>query len=550
MKVITIRNFPETVRRNETFPFQVRIDKKRAGELDNVDFYLDGRPLSDVHMPEEVPSKPDEIIRLYKWKVDPHLKAGGRYNFKVALKGYDGGKDDGQDFKELRVEEDVAGAMTPLKVTLTGAGVAESRRDQALWYRILGMSYALEFKNFAAYLKSRFGENGNCEGTDFSGMQNYEKLKEYGQDFMKDLCKNGPFSNGLATDGRFLDNLTAREVLVGYRSDPNDKHLPGNIDIVGPRQVDIDGPYRLRCLDDRDELRSLCMVELIWSYWHEEAMLVQTLKAISRRFQNRRAPSARNPLANLEITPLRPLNNFLWGYVQDEQHLLSVIRRAHEYEHHYGISLHGRAVASVRPADRRSKFMESFHTLLRECIKFYERDDDRTIAADGFPVFNAIRETHYLVAYGAHNQFGDLPETSRREMLTEQWLLARPEMREFLRGRPMVPYPEDWMDRVDSMKTLQGWSDVSVVHFHDLGFFGERLLLSIRYGSWAAAIQPNVAVNWARFFRSDVQAYVHAYRAVTGVDITQDRTDPVLLAERDAPPSLHLRRRLAAQSMR
>src|SRR5262245_892242 len=60
------------------------------------------------------------------------------------------------------------------------------------------------------------------------------------------------------------------------------------------------------------------MIELIWSYWHEEGMLVQTLKAIELRFQNGRGPIDRDPLANLEIDPLRPLNNLLWGYIQNE----------------------------------------------------------------------------------------------------------------------------------------------------------------------------------------------------------------------------------------
>ena len=79
-----------------------------------------------------------------------------------------------------------------------------------------------------------------------------------------------------------------------------------------------------------------CLIELIWSYWHEEGMLVQTLNAISRRFQNVRGPGDRDPLARFDIDPLRGLNNLLWGYIQDEQHRLTVKRRAYEYNHHYG----------------------------------------------------------------------------------------------------------------------------------------------------------------------------------------------------------------------
>ncbi|TMQ13644.1 MAG: hypothetical protein E6J90_28085 [Deltaproteobacteria bacterium] len=298
------------------------------------------------------------------------------------------------------------------------------------------------------------------------------------------------------------------------------------------------------------KLRFPCMIELIWCYWQEEGMLVQTMHAISQRFQNRRATGERDPLAQLEVDPLRPLNNLLWGYLQDEGNSLTVLRRAHEYEHQYGISLQGKAVASLRPAESRSKFLESFHNLLYKCQQFYKQDDDATVIADGFPVLNAIKETHYLLAQGAHNQFGDLPATARQEMLIQQWLLGRPEMREFLGGRIMVPYPEPWMDRVDAMKTLKGWTDTGVVHFHDLATFGERLLLSIRYGAWSRINNRDHAANWARLWRTEIQGYIHAYRAVTGVDLASDPASVQNVEERYLPPSVHLRNRLALQRRR
>ena len=114
----------------------------------------------------------------------------------------------------------------------------------------------------------------------------------------------------------------------------------------------------------RQRLANPCLLELIWSYWNEEGMLVQTMNAIARRFQNMRAPAGSDPLANLEIDPLRPLNNVFWGYIQDEQHRLSVVRRNYEYDHHYGLRLAGKAVQDMRAADSRSKFLEAFHTLL------------------------------------------------------------------------------------------------------------------------------------------------------------------------------------------
>jgi hypothetical protein len=294
----------------------------------------------------------------------------------------------------------------------------------------------------------------------------------------------------------------------------------------------------------QEKLTNPCLIELIWSYWHEEGMLVQTLNAITRRFQNVRGPSTRDPLANLEIDPLRPLNNLLWGYVQDEQHRLSVVRRNYEYDHHYGLRLQGKAVQNLTPADSRSKFIEAFHYLLRLCAVFFRQDDDTTVKADAFPVLNALKEVHLILSQGAHNQFGDLTSTARIEMLMQAWLLARPEFREFLPTRIMVAYPEPWMDRVDAMKKLQGWSDTSVLDFRNLALFGEQILLSIRYGNWSDIQDAVQAFNWARFFRPQIQGYSHAYRAVTGVDLTAESAGSKVDA---TLPSVLLQKRLAAE---
>jgi hypothetical protein len=280
-------------------------------------------------------------------------------------------------------------------------------------------------------------------------------------------------------------------------------------------------------------------MELIWSYWLEEGMLVQTLLAILARFENRKIHAGPDPLARFDLDPLRPMANLLWGWIQDEYRRLTVRRRALEYDHEYGLKLLGRAAPAEDRVDSRSKFLESFHNLLFLAHVFYKEDDDTTVIADGFPVLNALRETHLLLAEGAHNQFGDLPSTARAEMLVMQWLLARPEMRDFLGGRPMMPYEEDWMDRVDSMKAMQQWTDVSITHFRDLAVFGEQILLAVRYGNWALANDPQEAANWARYWRPEIQRYVHAYRAATGVDLT-DRKDATV-------PAVLLRRRLVVQ---
>jgi len=277
------------------------------------------------------------------------------------------------------------------------------------------------------------------------------------------------------------------------------------------------------------------LLELIWSYWHEEGMLVQTMNVIAMRFQNRRGPADRDPLSELTIDPLRPLNNLLWGYIQNEHNRLTIPRRAYEYDSQYGLTLYGKAVPMLRSADSRSKFLEAFHNLLYRASIFYREDADTTVIADAYPLLKAIREVHLVLAEGAHNQFGDLPWTARVEMLIEQWLLARPEMQMFIHGRPMVPYREEWMGRVDAMKKLQGWNDTTITHFQELGMFGEQIILSIRYGDWIVVNNEDQAKNWARYWKPEIQGYIHAYRASTGVDLNNEQVDT-------KPPWVHLKR--------
>jgi len=349
---------------------------------------------------------------------------------------------------------------------------------------------------------------------------------------------NEKLSHYLKPQGDLTERLRA---LLGERSLPYIQRIVRqNLD----DQLRTPNKYCNGLLDGRVDCP--CLLELIWSYWHEEGALVQTMNAISLRFQNKRGVSrGRDPLAALEIDPLRPLNNLLWGYVQDERDRLTVARRTYEYDHHYGLRLVGRAVPKLRSADSRSKFLEAFHSLLHQAAVFYQEDADTTVLADGFPLLNALREVHVLLAEGANNQYGDLPWTARVEMLMQQWMLARPEILAFLRGRFMVPYQEAWMGQVDTMKKLQGWTDTSVTHFRNLGIDGEQLLLSIRFDDWIYVNEQDYARNWVRYWRPEVQRYIHAYRAVTGVDLSagdsrRERVDATL-------PAVHLQRRQAAQ---
>lgn len=279
--------------------------------------------------------------------------------------------------------------------------------------------------------------------------------------------------------------------------------------------------------------------ELIWSFYQELGALVQTMNHVVARFQNRRVPG-HDPLNRFDLSPLLPLRNLLWGFAEDEYRRLTVRRRAAEYHYEYGLRLIGRAVpAPDTMVESRTRFLESFNSLLHIATQFYRDTNDLTIRPDPFPVLNALRETHLILAQGAHNQFADLARRARAEMLSMQWMLARPEVGVFLGGRPSVPYQEPWMDRVDTVKSLFGWTDVTITHFRDLAFFGEKLVLSIRLGDWNdATLPPSAADSWARTWRNAVQRYVHAYRAVTGADLTDrvDATTPALLLARRSRP--------------
>jgi hypothetical protein len=429
--------------------------------------------------------------------------------------------------------------------------------------------------------RSELARMGRRRGTPFPGVDAYQLLKVATEVYVMLNC-------GVLTDLTFSDDIVAAfnqrhgrsgrqqaldTIWARYLEDVNGilpasgtprtvKTLPylaairrrlKDVPITpnGPAPKDLNDPNEGGVCDGimEKKLTRPCFFELIWSYWHEEGMLVQSMNAIAVRFQNQRV-SDHDPLAQLDIDPLRPLSNLLWGYIQDEQHRLTVARRNYEYDHHYGLTLQGKAVPVLRSADSRSKFLEAFHNLLHAALLFYDQDDDTTIKADGFSVLNGLKETHLLLTEGMHNQFGDLPSNARIEMLMQQWILARPEMREFIGGRTMVNYTEEWMDRVDTMKKLQGWTDVSVTYFNELARFGEQLLLSIRYGEWNAVVEPESAANWAREWRAEVKQYVHAYRAATGVDLSPGQVDQRLAADRYAQPSVHLRKRLNDQRQR
>jgi hypothetical protein len=481
--------------------------------------------------------------------------------------------------------DDVRSSATlPFEVVLDRTPKTEKTEDQALWVAIRNRTRAIAFDRYSEFIRSvlcdgDFGSDDYALAKEDSAssagiMRRIERRREdlesrptlYGVDSYH-LLKIATeafliFNCGLIdSDGNIYDSKPSNDLIERNRigRPVNQKDLVEELHTyIGSSNGQIGIlPYLDRIVKQivgttaeaqeeklpyceailRNRLSCPSLLELIWSYWHEQGALTQAMNVISLRFQNKRLRE-RDPLANMELDPLRPLNHILWGFIQDEHNRLSLQRRAYEYDHHYGLILIGKAVPHLQSADSRSNFIEAFHNLLHRTALFYREDDDATVLADAFALLNALREVHLILAEGAHNQYGDLPWTARREMLIMQWLLARPETKAFLRGRYMVPYQEPWMGAVDAMKRLQGWGDDTVTHFHELGVHGEQILLSIRLGDWIEVNDQEQARNWARYWRPEIQRYIHAYNAVTGVDLSTDAADLRLSENRFVQPAV------------
>ncbi|MET1087152.1 MAG: hypothetical protein ABWY04_08530 [Arthrobacter sp.] len=403
---------------------------------------------------------------------------------------------------------DPPAAAPVLKVALQTGSVPNSSHA-VLWEFIEGVTKSLTFTEFEKFAT---GKSAGVAPYSPYGSLTYDALHRLSTDFVTDTSLGNYFTS---TAGTKTATATAQSYVKGQIPPP----------VTFPLAVSGQYPTTL-----------VPFVELIYVYWLEEGMLFQSLNRILARFQNRRSPGGRDPLSRLAVSPLLPLRGLLWGLAEAEKDRLSLRRRAAEYEYQYGLQLIGRAVPPAGLlVERRTQFLEAFHSLLNACYHFYREDSDKTVDADAFPLLSNLRELHLVLAHGANNQFTDVSLAARIETLDVQWMLAQPEMQEFLGGRTMVPYDEKWMSRVDTMKSVQGWSDTSVTHFYDLAVHGEQLLLSVRHGQWnSTGTSEDDAKNWAKNWKQPVQRYIHAYRAVTGVDLSErvDTTMPSALLQR------------------
>jgi hypothetical protein len=478
-------------------------------------------------------------VRFGSWEVFLDLDPVGSPGERRSARGATG---------EIEVTQPPLTAGDDLSVTLRRP-TPPPTADQALWVSIRNSTNLLGFENYTDFIdqvgcsdradfRRGFGFGGGAAtprshiALAFPGVERYRLIKAATEVFLMLNCRTdrGDFGGvDLAEESARLERTVDvieleaefRRLLVAVPDGAGDplKVLPylglirrklGDVPVIEQDDDHISLCFGILA----EKLTHPCFIELIWSYWMEKAGLTWTLDAISRRFQNRPpAYPGRDPLASMDIDPLRPLNNILWGFVRDEPNRLTAGQRNLEYAHSYGVQT---KQPSRRVSDNRNRFMAAFHNLLAECHDFYEQSDNTVIIPNGFNVLNGLKETHLLLTQGAHNMYGDLPSAARQEMLMTQYLLGRPEVREFLPSRIMVDQPEAWMDAVDVMNRIQGWSDVSALHYRDLAVFGEQLLLSIRFGDWAGVSDANRAAHWATYFRQEVQQYCHSLGAVQG----------------------------------
>jgi hypothetical protein len=84
------------------------------------------------------------------------------------------------------------------------------------------------------------------------------------------------------------------------------------------------------------------------------------------------------------------------------------------------------------------------------------------------------------------------------------------------------------MARVDAMKSIQSWSDISIRIYNDLAVNGEAILLSVRVLDWNNGMVTGDAVTWLGIYENQIKTYVNRYQSVTGVNLSADgpKNDP------------------------
>jgi hypothetical protein len=425
-------------------------------------------------------------------------------------------------------------------------------RDAALWEAILDRTDAIHFNRYHAFinrvleLEGEGGEIGEAvarrvknQRFDYRGLGAYEVLRLITEAFL--LLECGVYID--PREARRLDHSYSREEIeqrLRAYLEPNHRlpYIQRVIDAAFP-EVDREVPGARRVITDG--INDPLLIELWYVMCLEQSMLMQSIEAVTQRFQNIRGIGNGDPLANMEIDPLRRLNNFLHGWIRAEPDRLTATQRFHEYAHVYGLTPTGPAAAGIRPAETRSDFLEAFHNFLYHCAVFYKEDANTTIIADAYLILRDLQRLHLILAQGAGNECWGITWEARVETLMMQFMMARREMHDFLQSRAMVLYKAPWEAQVDAMKTLQGWNNGSIAYWVDLAEYGEKLLLLARYHYWPGVGDDISVKDIIRQAKPQVLGFISAYRAVAGLDLTNPDAIGATI------PAVDLQGRLAVQ---
>jgi len=305
---------------------------------------------------------------------------------------------------------------------------------------------------------------------------------------------------------------------------PNDKSFYSFSSYLPPPNEGKDFNYLNKIIDHHNwaDVKYPPGIELIYNYWMDEGYTTFTLLAITERYRNRPGRWSEN-LLGLTLDPLRRVNNYLMGYIKDLRigDLLTLEERSLEYQNQYGYFIPTRK--GTDGLEIRSNFHSAFNKLLYECSNFYEQFKNKFIVPDALPVLIALQELNIILATGDINQAVSFAKRARTQVMIEQFILERPEIGEYLKERPMVPYKYEWMRRVDAMKTLQKWNpDNSIRLFSDLAEYGEIILLGVRFIDWSNISNQDFAKAWALYFKNEIETYIQKYYSVTNVDLKAD----------------------------
>ena len=262
----------------------------------------------------------------------------------------------------------------------------------------------------------------------------------------------------------------------------------------------------------------LPLVEPIWGFWLDAAHLARLTTLLAARQINAPMPGS-SSIPELDLPPA--LISLLTTWFNDHQSGARAAARAANYLAHYGLRLPAPRAPDARLRVKSSPLLDAFHAALIEAIHLIP-------SADASHLLFRLRRLHIHLAQRASRivegvpppdiftRLGESLSLGRADLLTAQWLLARPELTAALRGPVLVPYAQPWMPTLDRLRQLTRSFDSLALFYDDLAATSEALLLSIRFGDWTQSTPP-AAANWASFWRPDIARYLVAYQELTGI---------------------------------